>query len=669
MSSMATPKQTANATPNANATAAPPLKKLKEQMGAIRSASKKLIEAPQQKSQPPSMGEHDDIGGDGVGRSVFTEEEIEEEIDRMSVSGAFSDDAMDVDTNSKKLKKRDRNDSDDGSSDSDSTITNASSKGSPKKKQKKANPNLVPMRNGGVSSEEDDSDDDSSEIEDEGGAKEAAAKVVVEAGNGMEIEDEKKDDVNPLDESSCLVQLLGPNSIVAGVMQHVVGKKYAVNDNPDRVIVKPEAMHDLALRVLFNDVDNRDDDDVSEDELKMIHDIKQELEKLPEDKAKKFKPFDQSKVELLKKLNIEPNTAWHTVVSDLEELLEQCEKLGVKDGKPEEYYERTFWKVCKAVKAWSKALAKKKDEQKKCLKNFMHERPKQNDTANEKLKVSMMHDHILKRAKGYEMVNDNKYGVDGPYFFAMSFFRAITMLDTKVKFPVPVELIEKAALDKNVPGITELRQYVTREHMKSPNGAMMEIVKGCRTHGGSLIAVDKFSDAHPDEMAKFIENLSRDSQLHGLEHFENLSSYQKDGKNHLMFMEDFIGVDACGNIIISDIPKVKGKNNPTLAVGDVFFKEGVEERLRELHSLTSFATSRRQAKLANATRKLAMAILTREVKLTDKVRKTESGHEQLGVLQHFQNWAQQLNRCAKDGLDRKTQAANAKSTVGNSGSK
>ena len=613
----------------------------------------------QQQSQPVRTEEHDDIG-----RSVFTREEIEEEIERMSDSGAFSDDADQTendaidDTNGKKHKKRDRNDSEDGSSDSCSTITNASSKGSPpKKKQKKENPNLVPMRKGGVSSEEDDSEDDSSEIEDEI-EDEGEAKVVVEAGNGMEIEDEKKDDVNPLDESSCLMQLLGPNAIVAGVMQHVVGKKYAVNDDPDRVIVKPEAMQDLALRVLFNDVDNRDDDDVSEDELKMIHDIKQELKKLPEDKAKKFKPFDEAKVDLLKKLDIEPNTAWHTAVSDLEELLEQCEKLGVKDGKPEEYYERTFLKVSKAVKAWSKALAKKKDEQKKCLKNFMHERPKPNDTANEKLKVSMMHDHILKRAGAYEMVDDTKYGVDGPYFFAMSFFRAITMLDTKVEFPVPVKLIEKAALDKNVPGITELRQYVTREHMKSPNGAMMEIVIGCRTHGGSLIAVDKFSDAHPYEMAKFIENLSRDSQLHGLEHFENLSSYQTDGKNHLMFMEDFIGVDACGNIIISDIPKVKGKNNPTLAVGDVFFKEGVEERLRELHSLTSFATSRRQAKLANATRKLAMAILTREVKLTDKARKTESGHEQLGVLQHFQNWAQQLNRCAKDGLDRRQITSN-----------
>ena len=88
---MATPEQTVNA----NATAAPPLKKLKEQMGAIRSASKKLIKASasQLLSQPVSTEEHDDIGGDGVGRSVFTEEEIEEEIDRMSVSGAFSDDA------------------------------------------------------------------------------------------------------------------------------------------------------------------------------------------------------------------------------------------------------------------------------------------------------------------------------------------------------------------------------------------------------------------------------------------------------------------------------------------------------------------------------------------------------------------------------------------------
>ena len=296
----------------------------------------------QQQSQPVRTEEHDDIG-----RSVFTREEIEEEIERMSDSGAFSDDADQTendaidDTNGKKHKKRDRNDSEDGSSDSCSTITNASSKGSPpKKKQKKENPNLVPMRKGGVSSEEDDSEDDSSEIEDEI-EDEGEAKVVVEAGNGMEIEDEKKDDVNPLDESSCLMQLLGPNAIVAGVMQHVVVKKYAVNDDPDRVIVKPEAMQDLALRVLFNDVDNRDDDDVSEDELKMIHDIKQELKKLPEDKAKKFKPFDEAKVDLLKKLDIEPNTAWHTAVSDLEELLEQCEKLGVKDGKPEEFYERT----------------------------------------------------------------------------------------------------------------------------------------------------------------------------------------------------------------------------------------------------------------------------------------------------------------------------------------
>lgn len=109
---MATPKQTANA----NATAAPTLKKLEEKMGAIRGASKKLIKASQQ--LPISKDNHNAIVV-GVDYVPEVSEEDMDELNKVLSDGSDENEGMNVDDSADDKKV---NDSADNANDDDDEV-------------------------------------------------------------------------------------------------------------------------------------------------------------------------------------------------------------------------------------------------------------------------------------------------------------------------------------------------------------------------------------------------------------------------------------------------------------------------------------------------------------------------------------------------------------------
>ena len=252
------------------------------------------------------------------------------------------------------------------------------------------------------------------------------------------------------------------------------------------------------------------------------------------------------------------------------------------------------------------------------MKSYMHQTRSANAVQERKLD-NLMHEHVKTyhiKSETYDVVTDEKHGVDGSTLLASVLYHASTLNDEEVEMKVPTKLLFDHAL-KSATGRAALRAHVAKEHIESKDGSIMELVRGSRDHGGILRAATHFLSQYPEKKRKLMNRLIFSTQLKEDQHYANHKSYGEGGKKHLCYTGQLLQVKQNGELGIY-IPNVKGKDAPTLVVGaDYPLTDEVEKKLKELHYYKQFASSAKQAKYVNASLKLAKAINLSGVCLTD----------------------------------------------------
>ena len=460
-------------------------------------------------------------------------------------------------------------------------------------------------------------------------------------------DDEVVDDDDNDEGDTFMMKIIGHDGCLAMAAQALVGKRFALDT--DSSAVKPKEMWNVAKMYLFGS------NNLSEEEATLVDDCLDKMKKeLKEKKLKRFSPFSKEKKELLKKLHIDETTDWQDVVSDFNDLLDKCEELEEKEDVDQEIYSRLFLAAFRSVKIWSEKLAEEKAKSKKLMKSYMHEARSANAVQERKLD-NLMHEHVKTyhiKSETYDVVTDEKNGVDGSTLFASVLYNASTLNDEEVEMKIPTKLLYDHAL-RSAAGKTALRAHVAMAHIESKYGSIMELVRGSRNHGGILRAATHFLRESPKKKAKLITRLSMSTQLKEDQYYANHKSYGDGGKQHLCYTGQLLEVKQNGELGIY-IPNVKGKHAPTLVVGtDYPLTEEVEKKLKELHYYKQFASSAKQAKYVNASLKLAKAINLSGVCLTDS-RETQ-------CVTSLKYWARQLNECAKEGKGVKAKRGDGKS--------